>query len=238
MNSELIKSLIKQEFKNWKISEKMGIALFLAVKLFNATVMHDNTLAVISAICGMLYTVFAGKGKISCYIFGLTGSGFYTYLAFSNSLWGNLALYILYYIPMQILGIFKWKKHLKPVSNEIYKTFLPKKNRIIIGIISILLCFIFAIILYYTKDSYPVLDGVVTALSITGMYLTIKRAIEQWFVWGIVNAISVVIWINITLNGGKTLSTSVMWLGYLLLAVYFYKEWEKEIKSQTSILHK
>ena len=36
-----------------------------------------------------------------------------------------MLLYGLYFFPMQVIGIFKWKKHLKKNSYEIIKTKLP-----------------------------------------------------------------------------------------------------------------
>jgi nicotinamide mononucleotide transporter len=117
MKLQQINTFIKKELSGWKKEELAGIFIVLAIIIYNAVVLKDSAVAITSAVCGILYTVIAGKGKISCYLFGLTGSSFYGYLAFSNALWGNLLLYVGYYIPMQILGIFKWKKNLKKETN-------------------------------------------------------------------------------------------------------------------------
>ena len=114
-----LKSFIKKELSGWKFPEIFGLLLVIGIIFYNYFFLHDSIIAVVSALRGILYTVIAGKGKISCYVFGLAGSGFYGYLAFTNALYGNLALYLLYYIPMQILGIFKWKDHLKKETQEI-----------------------------------------------------------------------------------------------------------------------
>ena len=229
MRSIFLKSFIKSELTGWKPPEIIGLCLVLGTVFYNYIFLHDSIIAVISAICGIMYTVIAGKGKISCYIFGLTGSGFYSYLALSNALYGNLALYIIYYIPMQILGIFKWKSHLKEKTNEIYKTKLDTKERIILSIVSVTLCLMGYLILIKLNDSHPVSDSIATMLSIVGMYLTVRRAIEQWIIWMIVNAISAFMWIKVTLSGSNTCSTVIMWSVYFVLAVYFYREWKKEL---------
>lgn len=229
MNKNILKSFIKAELTGWKPLEIIGLCLVLGTILYNYIFLHDSIIAVISSICGIMYTVIAGKGKISCYLFGLTGSGFYGYLAFSNALYGNLALYLLYYIPMQILGIFKWKNHLKKETNEIYKTKLDTKERIILSIASVVLCFVSYLILTKMNDSHPVSDGIATMLSLVGMYLTVRRAIEQWIVWMIVNAVSAFMWIRVILDGSNTYSTVFMWSVYFVLSFYFYKEWKKEL---------
>lgn len=229
MGKSAIFENIKKEFLGWKSFEIICAVIVLLIILFNSIFLHDSIVAIISALCGLTYTLFAGKGKISCYLFGLTGSCFYGYLAYSNCFYGNFALYVLYYIPMQIVGIFNWKKHLRKETNEIYKTFLNFKQRIILGIVSAIICIVSVGILYILKDSNPLLDGCATALSLVGMYLTVKRCIEQWVVWFIVNLLSVIMWIIVVSQGEKVNSTVLMWFIYLLLAGYFYREWKKEL---------
>lgn len=224
-----IKSFIKGEILGWNKYEIAGIFLILCLIFYNAFCLEDSVVAVISAICGIMYTIIAGKGKISCYIFGLTGSGLYGYLAFTNGFYGNFLLYVCYYIPMQILGIFRWKNNLNKVNNEIYKIELDGKNRIKLSLVSVLLCCFGYVVLRYMGDSNPVIDSAATMLSIVGMYLTVRRAIEQWIIWMIVNALSLYMWIQAIQNGVKTYSTALMWGVYLVLAVYFYVRWRKEI---------
>lgn len=218
---------VKKELNGWKKIEIIGLFTVLTLILINAIIVKDNPIAVISAFCGILYTIIAGKGKISCYFFGLSGSWCYVWLSFLNSLWGNMLLYLCYYIPMQILGIFKWKKHLKKDTKEIVKTRLSNKNRIILLFIGVLGSIITSIILHYFHDKSPIADGITTFLSVLGMYLTVRRAIEQWVVWMIVNGISALMWINLVLHGIKTYSTVIMWVVYFVLAIYFYFEWKK-----------
>ena len=45
--------------------------------------------------------------------------GFYCWLSFQSALWGNLLLYAAYYIPMQIIGYFRWNQNLKKDKKEI-----------------------------------------------------------------------------------------------------------------------
>lgn len=227
-----IVEFIKKELTGWKKTEIIGISFIFAIIIINAFVLNDSKIAIISAFCGMMYTIIAGKGKISCYLFGLMGSGFYSYLAFKNGLYGNVALYMGYYIPMQICGIFQWKKHLKKETNEIFKTKLSAKECISVLLVSSVLCAISIFILYYIEDTHPVIDGIVTSLSLAGMYLTVKRSIEQWIVWGAVNLLSLIMWILVIITGVKVYSTALMWFVYLILAVYFYIEWNKELSTK------
>lgn len=230
MNMSRVNEFIKKELSGWEVYEINMLVLIFAVIVFNAFILHDSKIAIISAVCGILYTVIAGKGKITCYLFGLTGSGFYSYLALKNCLYGNLLLYLCYYIPMQIIGILQWKKHLKQSTQEIYKTVLPKRERIILSLLAVVLSLAGCYLLYISGDKHPVTDGISTVLSLFGMYLTVRRCIEQWVVWAVVNALCVVMWVLVSMSGERVYSTVLMWTVYLFLSGYFYMMWDRELK--------
>lgn len=206
-----------------------GVCLIYFLLFLNAYIMQDSFVALVSAFCGITYTLLAGKGNPLCYLIGLTGSAFYVYLAFLNSLWGNCLLYALYFVPMQLIGFFKWHMHLKADKYEIVKVSLSKKENIVLFSLTALISVFVIVIFAKTGDSNPVVDGLTTVFSILGMYLTVRRAIEQWYVWAGVNLLSLIMWVVIALRGVKVYSTVLMWFVYLCLAVYFYKSWKKEI---------
>jgi len=205
------------------------ITAFLAM-IFCTIFFKDSKIALLGAFFGIMYTVLAGKGKIDCFYFGVCGSSLYAYLAFSNALWGNMLLYLLYYIPMQILGIFKWKKNLDKNSDLIIKTKLNNKERLLYAFITLCITSVSVYILYLLGDKNPLLDGITTIFSITGMILTIGRKFEQWIVWIIVNSISAIMWYMLLFNGQKVYSTAIMWTVYLIFAIIFFIQWKKELK--------
>ena len=221
---------IKKELSGWGKFERiifpLEIALIIAISLY----MKDNKIALISAVCGICYTILAGKGKISCYLFGLAGTFCYSFISFKNALYGNLALYALYYFPMQILGVFRWKAHLKKDSFEIEKTKLSKKERIVYFGLAVVLSTILYFILWKINDQNPVIDAITSVFSIIGLILTVKRCIEQWYIWFVVNALSTVMWIQAYLNGSNCFATILMWATYFVLSVYFLHSWNKEIR--------
>ena len=216
--------------KPWKRYEKFGLGIIYLILLCNLIIFKDNPIAVTSAFFGITYTFLAGKGNPICYLFGIMGSGFYGYLSFHNALWGNLLLYMGYYIPMQVIGFFKWNSHLKTGSSEIIKTSLSKKERLILSAITLILTAFAIVVLYFTQDKKPIIDGITTVFSLAGMYLTVRRAIEQWGVWIFVNGLSAIMWGLIALSGEKVYSTVIMWSVYFVLGIYFYFCWKKELK--------
>lgn len=130
---------------------------------------------------------------------------------------------------MQIVGIFQWKKHLKKETQEIIKTQLNTKEKIFYTVLAIIFSILAGVVLQILKDPTPYIDGTATTLSVIGLILTIKRCIEQWYIWTIVNALSAIMWIVAYINGSNCFATILMWLTYLTLGLYFYTLGKKKL---------
>lgn len=224
----------KGELSGWGKYERIIFPLEIILIAFISVYMKDNIFALISAICGICATITAGKGKISCYIFGIISNICYSYISFKNAFWGNLCLNMLYYFPMQFVGIANWKKHMKKDKQEIYKTSLTNKERIIYFFSAILLSAGGYFALKHFGDANPAFDSVTTVLSVIAFILTVKRCIEQWYLWTIVNCLCVIMWIGAYLNGSQCFATILMWSTYLILGLYFLRNWKEEIKNNFS----
>ncbi|MBQ3641065.1 nicotinamide mononucleotide transporter [bacterium] len=223
---DFIKAEIYSLTKFERILFPSSILFILLISLYKG----DSKLALISAICGISYTILAGKGKIYCYFIGLAGSLCYSYLAFKNTFYAQVLLYSCYFIPMQILGIFVWKKHLKEKTLEIKKTCLNNKQRFILTSLLTAVTIITAVILKAVGDLNPYMDSFASVFSVAGQYLTLKRCIEQWYIWFFVNLITLIMWIQAYYRGSDTIALIIMWSVYLILAVYFLIRWKKELK--------
>ena len=230
-----IKEFFKAEIKGWGKYEKMIFPLVILLIICISIYLKDSKIALISAICGISYTILAGKGKISCYLFGLTSTICYSYIAYKNTLYGNLCLNMLYYFPMQIIGIFQWKKHLQKETREIIKTKLPVKEFVYYMTAAIIISVLVGIILKFRGDLTPFIDSVTTVFSIAGLIFTIKRCIEQWYIWTLVNGLSVIMWIKAYLHGSNCFATILMWLTYFILGLYFLYAWKRKMNINTKL---
>ncbi len=221
---------LKKEFEGFTKTEKILFPLIIFAIVIISVYLKDSKIALISAVCGISYTILAGKGRVSCYFIGITGTVCYSYISFINGFYGQLALYALYYLPMEIIGIYKWSRHLKKNSREIIKTKLNNKERIIYSASAIILTVIMYSVLKYTGDSKPAMDSFAVVFSVLGQFLTVKRCIEQWYIWFMVNLVSLIMWIYAYTDGSNCFVTIIMWGIYVILAVYFLNQWKKDIK--------
>lgn len=225
-----IRISLKREFENLGLFETILYFVSIFLIVFVSVYLKDNLIATLSAFFGISYTILAGRGKIYCYFFGLVSSLLYSYLAFKNGFFGNFALNLFYYFPCQLVGFFIWKKHLKKNSLEIIKTKLQIKNRVLVFVSAFILSLLTGFILdYFGNMAY--FDAICLIFSIFAMVLTVKRCIEQWYFWIIVNFFSVLMWFFAYLNGSKCFATVIMWFVYLILGFYFLKKWQKDIQA-------
>lgn len=222
---------VKNELVGWGKFERIIFPLEIFFIAIVSIYMNDKAVALVSAICGICATITAGKGKISCYVFGMVANICYSYISYKNGFWGHLCLNMCYYFPMQFVGIFKWKNHIKKETFTIYKTKLGNIERIIYTLFATLSIILGYFILLKFSDKNPIIDSSTTVLSIIAFILTVKRCIEQWYVWTIVNALCVVMWVGAYLNGSHCFATILMWLTYFVLGLYFLAQWDKEINN-------
>lgn len=225
----MILERLKFEFTGWKVWELCWMFFSCAVIMGVSLYLGDTWLGVISAVTGTLYALFAGKGKISCYFFGIINSCLYGWISYTQTLYGEVMLNWGYYLPMMFVGLFFWRKHLNDVK-EIYKAKLGWRGRVILAVVSLIAIVIYERILARMGDQQSLLDSATTILSVSAMVMTVKRCVEQWILWILVNVMSVYMWYLIYQSGGPGASL-LMWIIALCNSFIFLYQWTKEVKS-------
>ena len=216
---------VKNEFTGWQCWEFIYVAAATIAIGIIAMILGDTPLGITSAVAGTLYTMFAGKGKISCYIFGIFNTITYGYISYTRQIYGDMFLNWVIYLPMMFAGIILWNRR-RDEQHTVIKTMLSLRRRIMLILINIVAIAAFAAVLYKMGGGQPVIDSCTTVLSITAMLLTLKRCIEQWLLWTAVNLLSVIMWIRVfTCTGGGSAATLLWWLIMLITGIIFYIQW-------------
>lgn len=229
MSAFSFKNFIQHELSGWKLPEILWMVFCTIVIAALSIYMKDNLLGIVSALTGTWYALWAGKGKISCYFFGIINSFGYGLISYRYNLFGEVMLNWGYYFPMMFIGIFCWRNHLN-AEQEIHKIALSNKGRIILILASLFGIIAYAFLLYLIGGRTPELDSLTTVLSVAAMVMTVKRCVEQWFLWMIVNFVSIIMWLNIFLKEGGAISSLLMWVIALANAIIFYFQWLKKVK--------
>ncbi len=195
-----------------------------------------DLLGSVAAITGVLCVVLVAKGSIWNYLFGLMNVSLYAYISYKASLYGDAALNALYYVPMQFIGWWQWRKRGAAVSEAESKGngVQVKARRFTWGQRAVLaagcLAAVVAVgfVLKHFGDPQPFKDSTTTVLSIVAQALMALAFMEQWALWIITNIVSVVMWCVCVSRGEAHAGVMViMWVFYLLNSVNGLRVWLK-----------
>ncbi len=216
-------------FPGWKPGEIAWLVFCVAAMLGLSFYWHDSALSTIAGVTGVLYTVVAGKGKVSCYYFGLVQTPIYAWLAWQNRYYGD-ALLNIYYFVMMFPGIWYWKRNLRSDTDRgIVKTRLPTGSRLRWAAVLAVCSAAGYLALRAYGGNRPLHDSLTNVLSVAAMILTVRRCIEQWYLWIVVNAVEVYMWWSVFRADGNDLSILVMWLLFLVNGMVLYLAWRRDM---------
>lgn len=188
----------------------------------------------VAGIAGVLCVVLVAKGSIWNYLFGIINVSMYAYISYKASLYGDAALNALYYVPMQFIGYWQWRKRGASIREESGTEVQVKARRftwtqraaLAAGCAAAVVAVGF--LLKYLGDPQPFKDSTTTVLSIVAQALMALAFMEQWALWIITNIVSVVMWCICVSRGEAHAAVMViMWTFYLLNSLNGLRVWMK-----------
>ena len=153
-----IKNFVAGEFSGWKKAEVLWLMFCCISVILLSHQMGDNVTGIVSAVTASLYTIIAGKGKVSCYLFGIVNTILYGWISYKMRLYGEVMLNWGWYLPMMFVGFFCWNKR-KNEKQIVRKTRLSLKGRCIVSSASIAGIALYAVVLHALNGRSPVLDS-------------------------------------------------------------------------------
>lgn len=207
------------------------LAAVLYVNIFKAGSSDESLwktiIFTIGAVMGVCNTVLSANGNIFTFVFGILDV---LICAWTNLDSGNVGIFlqhILYFLPMQFVGIWQWRKRGADKGHKVHARRLSGREWIYVvagAVLGTALCFG---LLYWIDaaqfnagriesiDSAKIaLDASVVVLNIIGQILLSLAFAEQWYVWTAVNVFSILLWINRLMSPGAETYTTVMLIKY------------------------
>lgn len=225
-----LRAYLKSEFSGWKRWEVLWLALATAVILGLSLYWGDNWISLTAALTGVWCVILTGKGKRSSFLLGTVNVVFYAWISMQARYYGEVMLNLLYYLPMNFVGWFAWKKHMNQETHEVEKTGLSRRGGALIYGLTAVGILAYGAVLRALGGSLPFIDSMSTVVSVTAQILSIKRLCEQWVLWIVVDVVTVIMWAVNFMKGGETIATLAMWSIYLVNAVIMYVKWDREAK--------
>ena len=188
----------------------------------------------VASIAGVLCVVLVAKGNIWNYLFGIINVSMYAYISYKASLYGDAGLNAFYYVPMQFIGWWQWRRRGAAMSAseagdqgvQVKARRFTWHQRILLALgcaAAVVAC---GYVLKHFGDPQPFKDSATTVLSIVAQALMALAFMEQWILWIITNVISVVMWCICVARGEAHAAVMViMWVFYLLNSLNGFRVW-------------
>jgi len=186
----------------------------------------SNYIELFGVLSGLIYIYLEIKANIWLWPVGIITAAFYIIVFAQAKFYADMGLQV-YYLIIFIYGLLIWlrkgKKHSKETTRETQIRNITRKESLIYSISTIGIYFIiYVILLKYTDSPLPAWDSFTTALSIIATFMLAHKIIEQWWIWIVVNIVSLGLYIYKDLY-----MTAFLFIVYGVMACVGYFEWKK-----------
>tara|TARA_B100000965_G_scaffold405283_1_gene438702 strand:- start:1080 stop:1652 length:573 start_codon:yes stop_codon:yes gene_type:complete len=186
-----------------------------------------ETLAVLFSIT---YVILAARENIWCWLAAAISTSLYIFICYNAKLYAETGLQFFYFL-MATIGYLSWKGLKIKNENTVIKKSniieLKIKHHFFIILIGILISFILGYILSaYTDAKMPLLDSVTTVFSVFATIMVIKKVLENWLYFIVIDIASIYLYYSRGLD-----QTAILFIVYTLIAIVGYLNWIKLIKT-------
>ena len=164
--------------------------------------------------------VLAGRNSVHTWWTGMVGCALFGVLFFDSRLYADVLLQ-LFFIGSSALGWWYWLRgqdgQALPIAPPDYRSLaLPTVGALLVAAA-------YASLLLHFTDAYaPFIDSAVLMLSVLAQLLMMKRRIENWPFWLLVNTLAVPLYASRGLY-----LTAVLYGFYWLHAIYAWRQWKR-----------
>jgi len=170
---------------------------------------------------GIIYVVLAAKESIWCWPAAFASTLIYTVLFWEGQL-PMQALLNFYYMGMAIYGFILWRKQKQDTQGVVISTRPFKFHLIYISTGLVISLLIGSYLASYSETRLPYLDALVMVFSVMTTVLMARKVLENWLYWMVINSFAIALYWQ---TGFYV--TILMFIVYLILAVYGYQSWRK-----------
>lgn len=202
--------------------------------------LSDHYIEVFGAITGIIYVFLEIRQAIWLWPVGFVTSGVYVWIFFTGKLYADMSLQA-YYVVISVLGWYWWARgrhgdgekgrNGEKENTTLQVSRLKFKTAIALSIVFVLLYSVMFLVLSKLTDSpVPQWDAFLTSLSIVATWMLARKIYEHWFLWIIVNFVSVILYFTRGLY-----PTVVLYFVYGAMSFVGLKTWKKTIGENNEV---
>jgi len=159
--------------------------------------------AAVGSLAGVLANVFSANGRILTFLFGLIDVTIYGVMCLMGAKYGNAAMHLLYFLPMQVVGFLQWRRRGASGESRVRARRLEGRQWLLYGsifLVGLIVAYFVLAALDQTEAAGVIrwlvlMDAVSMMCNILGQWLLSTAYMEQWYFWIGVNIFSVVMWV-------------------------------------------
>lgn len=238
---------MKTETYNKWFSIFILVGMTIAVVLTTIFKLGDSdtgrTLLIVSAfgsLMGVMSSITSANGKILTFLFGLLDVSIYGVMCFMNwqaggSGLGTAVLHMVYFVPMQFVGYWQWRKRGAEGNRTVKPRRLTGKQWLVYGTLFVIGSWVaYCLIAHFDKSAADgfikmavVLDVLPLMCNILGQLLMSTAYIEQWIFWLGVNVFSILMWSKALAEGTSVFATIyiIKYCFYFANSVHGLRNW-------------
>ena len=176
---------------------------------------------ILASLLGIAYVILAARESQWCWPFAFASTLIYTVLFWEGQL-PMQAIMNFYYMGMAIYGYLLWRRHGLQEDELAITSWSLLEQSIFIGVGSLLTLELGQYLIQIGYSNNPFLDAGVMVFSIMNTFLMVKKVLQNWLYWIVIDAAAIVLYAQ---NGYY--ATIVMYCIYLILAVIGLITWQK-----------
>lgn len=205
------------------------------------------------ALMGVLSTILAANANILTFVFGLIDVVIFSFTLFDQRIYMLLALHVGYFVPMEFIGFFQWRKRGASTANAKLRTRRLKGVQWLWTALGFIAVFGVVMLVRWSLDSGALarltgwtwllgasqvvsfkdmaLDCTMTTANIVALVLMALAFTDQWYLWVLVNISSIVAFAIKMSDGGPdagyTVAQLLKYIFYLLNSINAIRIWLK-----------
>ena len=221
--------------KNWKWYEVVFLVLSSATILTCFFVGADkNYLSLSTSLVGVLAVLCVAKGLVIAPYISVVQGTMYSILAYTQGYYGELIVYMLFTVPLNIIAIITWfKNRKKENSTEVEINKIQSKEYIIFFVAIV----ITSVLFYFILDALHTNQVAISTLSlmtlVAAQYLLMRRS--SFYAVGFIlnDFIEITLWSIVVFNNGIAyLPTVICFCVFLINDIYGLIRWQIESRKQ------
>jgi nicotinamide mononucleotide transporter len=171
---------------------------------------------------GIICVWLAARANIWNFHFGIVNSVILGLVFVQQRLFADTSLQVVFVV-LNVRGLMEWRSgHTVTEADPVFR--LDRRTHGILLAVTVVLTLVLWKVLGLLKGSAPIIDALVTSLSLAAQWLLNRRMLENWAWWIAVDLISIPLYVS----RGLPL-IAVLYVVFLLLCVQGHLRWRRHV---------